>query len=458
MEGSKSSSTTMQVSFVCQRCSQPLKLDTSFKVLDRVTIQELIAPLVTVTPSKQADSSEGDTQPEETFVENKQDGVSRKYIPPARSDTQIIHFHYQMMSTESANSFTLIGDASDGGTMENLSRRLKVTSDLFDIMSGQTDVDHPLCEECTDTLLDHLDTQLNITENECQNYKQCLELLSSLQVEEEETLLKELQQLNEEEDTLVKELEAVEEQRAAVAQDLSQTRTQSQQLDKEELQYQKEYSEFKRQQLELDDELKSVDNQMRYCQIQLDRLKKTNVFNATFHIWHSGQFGTINNFRLGRLPSVPVEWNEINAAWGQTVLLLHALANKMGLRFQRYRLVPYGNHSYLESLTDKSKELPLYCSGGLRFFWDNKFDHAMVAFLDCVQQFKEEVEKGDTGFCLPYRMDVEKGKIEDTGGSGGSYSIKTQFNSEEQWTKALKFMLTNLKWGLAWVTSQFYNR
>nr|KAF6308739.1 beclin 1 [Pipistrellus kuhlii] len=299
----------------------------------------------------------------------------------------------RMMSTESANSFTLIGEASDGGTMENLSRRLKVTGDLFDIMSGQTDVDHPLCEECTDTLLDQLDTQLNVTENECQNYK-----------------------------------------------------------------YQREYSEFKRQQLELDDELKSVENQMRYAQVQLDKLKKTNVFNATFHIWHSGQFGTINNFRLGRLPSVPVEWNEINAAWGQTVLLLHALANKMGLKFQRYRLVPYGNHSYLESLTDKSKELPLYCSGGLRFFWDNKFDHAMVAFLDCVQQFKEEVEKGETRFCLPYRMDVEKGKIEDTGGSGGSYSIKTQFNSEEQWTKALKFMLTNLKWGLAWVSSQFYNK
>lgn len=363
-----------------------------------------------------------------------------------------------MMSTESVNSFTLIGEASDGGTMENLSRRLKVTSDLFDIMSGQTDVDHPLCEECTDTLLDHLDTQLNITENECQNYKQCLELLSHLQVEEEESLLAELHQLKEEEEVLVQELEAVEEQRASVAQELAQGRSHSQQLDIEEFQYQKEYSEAKRQQLELDDELKSVDNQMRYCQIQLDRLKKTNVFNATFHIWHSGQFGTINNFRLGRLPSVPVEWNEINAAWGQTVLLLHALANKMGLNFQRYRLVPYGNHSYLESLTDKSKELPLYCSGGLRFFWDNKFDHAMVAFLDCVQQFKEEVEKGDTGFCLPYRMDVEKGKIEDTGGSGGSYSIKTQFNSEEQWTKALKFMLTNLKWGLAWVSSQFYNR
>lgn len=65
----------------------------------------------------------------------------------------------------------------------------------------------------------------------------------------------------------------------------------------------------------------------------------TFIYNSSYHR-HSGQFGTINNFRLGRLPSVPVEWNEINAAWGQTVLLLHALANKMGLKFQRYLQIP----------------------------------------------------------------------------------------------------------------------
>ena len=38
----------------------------------------------------------------------------------------------------------------------------------------------------------------------------------------------------------------------------------------------------------------------------------------------------------------------------------------------RYRLVPYGNHSFLECLSDKAKELPLYGSGGFRFFWDTK--------------------------------------------------------------------------------------
>ncbi|XP_069490274.1 beclin-1 [Ambystoma mexicanum] len=446
MEASKSSS-TMQVSFVCQRCSQPLKLDPSFKILDRVAVQELTAPLVTTTQVKPSGNHEEEPDTEETSIEKRQATVSRRIIRPSR-----------LQSTESANSFTLIGEASDGGTMENLSRRLKVTGDLFDIMSGQTDVDHPLCEECTDTLLDQLDSQLTVTENECQNYKRCLEILEQMEEENQEKLESELQALAIEEERLIQELEDVEKNRKKVEEEVDKVSEEAQRLELEEAQYQKEYSEFKRQQLELDDDLKSVDNQMRYAQFQLDKLKKTNVFNATFHIWHSGQFGTINNFRLGRLPSVPVEWNEINAAWGQTVLLLHALANKMSLQFQRYRLVPYGSHSYLESLSDKSKELPLYCSGGLRFFWDNKFDHAMVAFLDCVQQFKEEVERGDTGFCLPYRMDVEKGKIEDTGGSGGSYSIKTQFNSEEQWTKALKFMLTNLKWGLAWVSSQFYNK
>lgn len=35
------------------------------------------------------------------------------------------------------------------------------------------------------------------------------------------------------------------------------------------------------------------------------------------------------------------------------------------------------------------------------------------------------------------------------------FHFRIQFNSEEQWTKALKFLLTNLKWGLAWVSSQF---
>lgn len=32
----------------------------------------------------------------------------------------------------------------------------------------------------------------------------------------------------------------------------------------------------------------------------------------------------------------------------------------------------------------------------------------------------------------------------------GSFSVKQALNSDERWTKALKFMLCNLKWEAAW--------
>lgn len=41
---------------------------------------------------------------------------------------------------------------------------------------------------------------------------------------------------------------------------------------------------------------------------------------------HDGPFGTISGFRLGRTSEMPVEWDEINAAWGQAVLLLYTMA------------------------------------------------------------------------------------------------------------------------------------
>ena len=56
------------------------------------------------------------------------------------------------------------------------------------------------------------------------------------------------------------------------------------------------------------------------------------MINDAFYIWHEGAFGTISGFRLGRTPSQPVDWDEINAAWGQAVLLLHTFAQVPTLR------------------------------------------------------------------------------------------------------------------------------
>lgn len=66
--------------------------------------------------------------------------------------------------------------------------------------------------------------------------------------------------------------------------------------------------------------------QMENSAAHLKRLQQTNVYHDVFRIWHEGPFGTIGGFRLGRTNEAPVEWDEINAAWGQTVLLLKTMA------------------------------------------------------------------------------------------------------------------------------------
>uniref|UniRef100_A0A8C6AQI4 Beclin-1 n=1 Tax=Monodon monoceros TaxID=40151 RepID=A0A8C6AQI4_MONMO len=162
---------------------------------------------------------------------------------------------------------------------------------------------------------------------------------------------------------LVQELEEVEKNQQRAAADLKAAQAETEMLDQQEKQYQKDYSKLKWQQLELHDELSSVEKRLWYAQIQWHQLEKTSVFNAAFEIWHDGPLTTINNFRLGCLPTVPVCWNEINIAWGQTALLLLALSNTIGLEFQRYRLIPCGNHSYLKSLTDDCIETEGWVGG-----------------------------------------------------------------------------------------------
>lgn len=295
---------------------------------------------------------------------------------------------------------------------------------IFDALSNNSEIDHPLCEECTDSLLELMDRQLKDAEAEWNDYNQYLKRLEMTdEIPNLSKLEKELNDLKLEESRLVDELDVLKKESGALKEAIKVQENETVRLQSEEQKYWREYTKQRRELMLADDEKKSLECQIVYAQHHLDKLQKTNIFQTTFHIWQSGQFGTINGFRLGRLPSVPVDFSEINAAWGQTALLLSSLAKKIGLQFHKYNLVPYGSHSYIEVLNEKEaekgKQLPLYGSGGFRFLWDTKFDAGMVAFLDCMQQFQVRVEDGNSGFHLPYKMD--KGKIED---SGSSYSVK----------------------------------
>lgn len=339
------------------------------------------------------------------------------------SSSSLDHFvqPFSLKNDSEKNGFMLIENGIEVET-ESISQNLRMKADLFDTLSSNSEVNHPVCSDCGDFLLEMMDQQLKMAESEWNDYNN---YLKNLETNEEfpdvEGLEKELENLMSEEKKLLTDLESLNKEEKSIKETIKVQEDEKKRLKNEDEKYWREYTKHRKELISAEDEYRSLECQINYSKSQLEKLKATNVFNVTFHIWHNGHFATINGFRLGRLPSAPVDWSEINAAWGQTCLLLSALARKMNLTFKRYNLVPYGNHSYIEVLGEVKKELPLYGSGGFRFFWDTKFDAGMVAFLDCLQQFKEEVEKGDSGFCLPYRMD--KGKIEDPA-TGNSYSIK----------------------------------
>ncbi|KAK1328107.1 hypothetical protein QTO34_012530 [Cnephaeus nilssonii] len=430
------------IRFICHFCRRPLKLTPSPETAGLDLSQE---PAASNFPSAQGDPGDtpegGSASSVETDLEELQGSASSWAIP---GDGEL--------SGDGPNSFTLLGKLASGRTLSSIQRAM---TGLCDILSGE-ELHHPLCEDCTNGLLEQLDSQLSISESDSQTYQRCLETRDGLGEDARETLQRELKVLELEEARLVRELEEVEENRDRAAVALQAARAETETLEQQERQCHGDLGELQWRQLELQDELWSVEHRLRSAQTQLAWLKKTNAFKAAFEIGCDGPIAIINSFRLGCTPTVPVSWGEINSAWGQAALLLVGLAHTVGLQFQRYQLIPRGDHSYLQSLTEDPVDLPLFCTGGKSSLVDSKFDQAMAAFLDCMQQFNEEAKKGEPSLFMPYRIHVAQGLMEDPG-SREFHSIRTHLNREERWTKALKLMLTNFKWSLDWVSLRYHH-
>eukprot|EP01119_Soliformovum_irregulare_P015005 TRINITY_DN4177_c0_g1_i1.p1 TRINITY_DN4177_c0_g1~~TRINITY_DN4177_c0_g1_i1.p1 ORF type:complete len:400 (+),score=81.72 TRINITY_DN4177_c0_g1_i1:168-1202(+) len=320
---------------------------------------------------------------------------------------------------------------------------------LFRAISDLTKQAHPLCKECVQKHLKALETQSAEAVKENSSYKQFLRklLAEKERYPLEDQLDQEISSIEAEEHALVEELEKLKMQRRALREESETLHQHAQSISELQKRYWENFTEYQRELQQFQEDSNTVRMKVENCREQLDRLKSTDVYNDTFHIWHDGHFGTINNFRLGRLPSQPVDWNEINAAWGQTTLLLYTLAKKLNFTFSTYRLFPMGSNSKMERISDKST-YELFGSSDVslgRLFWYRRFDNGMVAFLGCLKELGDFAEAKDKAFRLPYR--IEKEKINEM-------SIRMQFNNEETWTKALKYMLTNLKFLLVWLAKE----
>eukprot|EP00899_Mesostigma_viride_P019046 jgi/Mesvir1/27142/Mv20811-RA.1 len=343
-----------------------------------------------------------------------------------------------------------IGDGIDAH-MESLAR-------VFSLATLETGVEHPLCVQCSDHLADELAREVDEVEREEAEYRACLEELRRMGAETADEAagtgdyVRELEQVVEEERRLEAQLASVEAERGALEAQLLEVKEQSRELAEVEQSYWHDFNNFKLELLAHQEERDAVLHKIATSSAQLEELRHVNVYNDAFHIWHQGDFGTINGFRLGRLPGINVEWEELNTAWGQACQLLHTMAHACNLTFQSARLIPLG--SFPRVADPKKNIYDLY--GPVHILWRSRYDKAMVLFLQCLNEFAAYATAQDKAkhpppekcFELPYRIDGDKVH---------GLTIRLSFNRDERWTKALKFTLCNLKWMLVWFTSNHGN-
>ena len=344
---------------------------------------------------------------------------------------------------------------------------------LFEILTARSDIDYPICVECTDMLVDGLQRKLDTATRTRDAYISHLKEIRATQPSEaDKKSARERQRKAENEKAAaMEELKRLEAEKDALDEEILALEDESRQLDKEEAAFWGERNVFAAKLADFQAERDSVNTKYNNDSQLLQKLQRSNVYNDTFCISHDGSFATINGLRLGRLSSKPVDWPEINAAWGHALLLLATVADKLEFRFQGYEPQPMGSTSKIVRFdaasptasrvghhdgsaasrppaAPKKNILELYSSGGdlplgLRLL-HRGFDHAMVAFLELVRQLGDHIHRKTepTGrpLSLPYRIDGDK---------IGDVSIRLGIAQDDGWTKACKLTLTCCKFLLA---------
>ncbi|KAH8905982.1 APG6-domain-containing protein, partial [Coniochaeta sp. PMI_546] len=485
----------------CQKCRTPLKLDGSLEDLNPAAYDLLVATHSQQPPRKLHSSRP--LPPQDRARRSLLEQVSENAGPPTFKRHSGTGRGAPGLRDSSAMSFILLTESqvvppllhnspktpsrrdaqpaqptNDGAQQDDdedtsKSYEMERITKLFEILSARSDIDHPICVECTDLLVEEMQRKLESASRERDAYVSYLKQIQSSPLTDEELRAQEaaLLKARKDEEAALSELRRLEDEKSALDAELLALEAESRQLDAEEESFWRSRNDFATKLATFQNERDSINSRFDHDSRLLEKLQRSNVYNDTFCISHDGTFATINGLRLGRLSSKPVDWPEINAAWGHALLLLVTVADKLGYRFDGYEPQPMGSTSKIIRLDPvspassraggggggtsappqppKRHVLELYSSGDMPLgltFMHRKFDVAMTAFLELVRQLGAFVQRqtagadGAEGLSLPYR--IEGDKI-------GEVSIKLGIAQDDGWTKACKLTLTCCKFLLA---------
>ncbi|EXJ92758.1 hypothetical protein A1O3_01310 [Capronia epimyces CBS 606.96] len=513
----------------CQKCRQPIRIDASIQDLNPASFDLLVASTAKTQQNSASASVSRLNYPKERkdlydrVSSQKDSPIYKRTIPapqhgnPAaghgpsngHTDMSFIEITQSQVALQEKDQLNrpkrkVEGQKGDVNPEEDeeanlLSTQVAKSEMLFSLLSSYSDIDHPICLECTSILLSSYNARLGGSLKEKDAYASFLktvqQTVSSTPPGSDTKARKEQLEAQNQAESSYSRLTHTEGESRQVEAQIAILEEETGQADVQEQAYWRSRNAFDDKLYEITVRLSSLQEKYIHDRQQLERLQRTNVYNDTFCVGHDGYFGTINGLRLGRLPNQNVDWAEINAAWGQTLLLLAIVAERLKYSFQGYRLRPQGSTSRIEKLEypqqapgvtrqsgadrglrsvsanpePKITRLDLFSSGDMaigRLLNHRRFDAGMVAFLECLNQLGKYVERttsveANTNHApnrnssirnppskrvLPYP--IQGDKIGDV-----SIKLGVGFHQDENFTKACKHTLTNCKFLLAHVSN-----
>ncbi|KAJ2724025.1 autophagy protein [Coemansia sp. Benny D115] len=342
------------------------------------------------------------------------------------------------------------GDDGLGGTFDAIGI-------LMDRLEEHSALPHPMCEDCAETLLRLLDREVADAQREQEILQGIGRTAAAAAAEsnagqtgDDSTAMLEAELARQEdvERALEETLGVLDEQLETLCRQIADLDAEATALDAQEARVYQQLNDSAHVLETCESEQWALDDRYAQLAAQLTQLQRTNVFNDVFNIAVAEGVASINGFRLGGRSSHGVEWAEINAAWGQALLLLQTAAGRLGYEFLGYRLIPMGSFSRIEVLGESPVSYELFGAGdmylGRLLFKGRGFDMAMTAYLACLDQLAQLIMGLSPQMRLPYR--IEQDRV-------GGVSIRPQFGQDDLWTRACKNTLLDARWVLAFASS-----
>jgi beclin 1 len=206
---------------------------------------------------------------------------------------------------------------------------LESTARLFKLLSSRTELDHPLCAECTHLLISTLSKQLEEIKKERDGYLAFereikKERERERQVSSPEVTERKIQRLKEDEKNAIDELKAAEIDRERLNEEIRALEREEMELEEEEaelvslpcvMQHARSYRPNRFWRLHNENLLSAAEQNSQLRSLRaayaadsqtLEKLQRANVYYDAFCIGNVGMFGTINGLRLGRAGGVAV--------------------------------------------------------------------------------------------------------------------------------------------------------